>query len=433
MALIVQKFGGDALGDKGKGKTADESDLAGASLIIEKFQRVAKIALESQKKGNEVAVVVSAMGDATNRLLRMASALSPEPPARELDMLMTTGEQQSIALLAIAVQALGGKSLSFTGPQVGIVTDQAHGRSRIKEINCERLREVLSQGYIPIVAGFQGASEEFEITTLGRGGSDISAVALAAALEADVCEFYKDVDGIFTTDPRVCGSAKKIDRISYDEMLELASLGAGVLHSRSVEFAKNYNIPLHVRSFLHDEPGTLVTPEDEHMEDVVVSGVAFKRDESKISLIGVPDRPGVAARLFSAIGEADIVVDVIVQSVGHEKDINDISFTVGHDDYKRAVELTNRIAAEIGCNRVEVDESIAKVSVVGVGMKSHSKLASRMLEALSAAGVNIQMISTSEIKITVVVDETEVDKAVVAVHKAFEDQSDFKTIDETNK
>ncbi len=432
MALIVQKFGGDALGDKGKGQAVDHNDLSGASLFVEKFRHVAEIARSTQEQGNQVVVVVSAMGDSTNRLLRMASALSKNPPARELDMLMTTGEQQSIALLAIALHQLGGQAMSFTGPQVGIKTDDTFGRSRIREIHCEKLKSALEQGMIPIVAGFQGVSDDNEITTLGRGGSDITAVALAAALEADVCEFYKDVDGIFTTDPRVCGSARKIDRISYDEMLELASLGAGVLHSRSVEFAKNYNIPLHVRSFLHDGPGTYVIAEDKDMENVVVSGVAFNRDEAKISIRGVPDHPGVAAEVFQKLGEADVVVDVILQNVGYEGQA-DITFTVSKSDFKRATELCQKIAKEVGAKEVTTDDSVCKVSAVGVGMRSHSSVASKMFKALAAASVNIQMISTSEIKISVVIAESDLERAVQAIHQAFEDQMDSTPKEETLK
>lgn len=429
MALIVQKFGGDALGDKGKGRAAEGNDLTGGVLHVDKFRHVAEIVHRTQQQGHQVLVVVSAMGDTTNRLLRMARALHDDPPARELDMLMTTGEQQSIALLAIALHAAGCKGVSFTAPQVGIVTDSLFGRSRIREIRCEKLKAALAEGLVPIVAGFQGISEDNEITTLGRGGSDITAVAVAAALRADVCEFYKDVDGVFTTDPRVCPAARKVDRLSYDEMLELASGGAGVLHSRSIEFAKKYRVPLHVRSFLHGEPGTTITTEEKIMENVVVSGVAFNRDEAKISLVGVPDRPGIAAELFSRLGEAGIVVDVIIQSLAHG-DLNDISFTVHKNDFRHAVSLCEKIAKDLGARAVETEDRICKLSIVGVGMRSHSNVAGKMFRALAEAGINIQMISTSEIKISVVIGEDELEKAVNAVHKAFEDQTEFQTVEE---
>jgi aspartate kinase len=420
MALIVQKFGGDALGDKGKGKRAESTDLTLGGLVVEKFRRVAEIAARSRAEGNDVVVVVSAMGDTTNRLLRMANALGKNPSARELDMLMTTGEQMSTALLAIALEEAGCPSRSFTGPQVGIRTDEVFGQSRIREIHCERLRQAISDGLVPIVAGFQGATENGEITTLGRGGSDITAVALAAALGADVCEFYKDVDGIFTTDPRICPSARKIDQISFDEMLELASLGAGVLHSRSVEFAKNYGIALHVRSFLHDAPGTLVTPpsKESEMEDMRISGVAFSRDEARITLAGVPDRPGIAAQVFSRIGDAGIAVDVILQNTARDGR-NDISFTVTKKEFKKATALCHEIAKEIGAEEVITDEKVAKVSAVGVGMRSHTQIASRMFGALAEKSINIQMITSSEIKISVVIHEKDLEDAVRVVHDAF--------------
>jgi aspartate kinase len=429
MALIIQKFGGDALGDKGKGSLADLNDLSGASLFVEKFRHVAEIVRNTQRAGHQVVVVVSAMGDTTNRLLRMANALNKRPPERELDMLMTTGEQQAIALLAIALEAMGLSAISFTGPQVGIITDSFFGRSRIVEIKAERLKEALAQGKVPIVAGFQGASETQELTTLGRGGSDITAVALGAALGANVCEFYKDVDGIFTTDPRLCPRARKINRISYEEMLELASLGAGILHSRSVEFAKNYKIPLHVRSFLHDEPGTFVTEEESSMENVVVSGVAFNRDEAKISVMGVPDKPGVAADLFGRLGEAGIVVDVISQAQATGV-TNDISFTVGKADYNRATQVAQKLAEEIGAKSVVFDDSICKVSVVGVGMRSHANVAGKMFGVLSKAGINIQLISTSEIKISVIIAESDLERAVNAIHDAFDSNGAFGTLEE---
>lgn len=424
MALIVQKFGGDALGDKGKGKAANESDLAGAALLADKFRHVARIIRRTVDDGHQVVAVVSAMGDSTNRLTRMAHALSSNPPAREMDMLLTTGEQVSIALLAIALSEEGIEAQSFTGSQVGIQTDAMFGRSRIKEIDCCRLEAAISAGVVPIVAGFQGMSENQEITTLGRGGSDITAVAVAAAVQASVCEFYKDVDGIYTTDPRICPSARKIERISYDEMLELASLGAGVLHSRSVEFAKNYRVPLHVRSFLHEGVGTQVVAEEKAMEDVVVSGVAFNRDEARFTIAGVPDTPGTAAEIFSRLGEADIVVDMIIQNDARDGR-NDVSFTVGKGDVARTRQIGEQLVAELDGGEVRVDENIAKVSAVGVGMRSHSNVASRMFKALADAGINIQMISTSEIKVSVVIRESDMEEAVRVVHKCFEEQGEF--------
>jgi aspartate kinase len=420
LALIVQKFGGDALGDKGKGKarTGDEP-LFGAQFLNEKFAYMAKLVKRSTERGDKVVVVVSAMGDATNRLLAMAASLTPKAPARELDMLMATGEQQSIALMAIALHSIGVPAMSMTGAQVGIITENVFGKARIRDIDTKRIERALADGYVPVVAGFQGATEDQEFTTLGRGGSDITAVALAAAIKADVCEFYKDVDGIFTTDPRVCPTATKIDRISYDEMLELASLGAGVLQSRSVEFASNYQVPLHVRSFLHDNVGTYVVPEEKKMEDVVVSGVAFNRGEAKISFKGVPDKPGVAAEVFGRIGAKGIVVDMIIQNLAVDGR-NNITFTVSRSDYEAALEISNVLAKELGATSVLGDDSIAKVSAVGVGMRSHSNVASRMFRALADAGINIQMISTSEIKISCVIAEKDLDNAVRAIHAAFE-------------
>lgn len=420
MALIVQKFGGDALGDKGKGRSKDGNEpLFGAQFLADKFQHMAGIVRRTVEAGNQVVLVVSAMGDATNRLLAMAAALDKKPPERELDMLMATGEQQSVALLAIALNAAGVPAQSFTGHQVGIVTENVHGKARIRDISGERLKRALKDGFVPVVAGFQGATEDAEYTTLGRGGSDISAVAIAASLKADYCEFYKDVDGIFTTDPRVCPSARKIDRISYDEMLELASLGAGVLQSRSVEFASNYRVPLHVRSFLHDRVGTYVLPEEKDMEDVVVSGVAFNRGEAKIAIVGVPDRPGIAAEVFGRIGDANIVVDMIIQALA-ENGKNDITFTVQRTDYDAALAISKKLKEELGAAAIVADNTIAKISAVGIGMRSHANVAARMFKALAEGNINIQMISTSEIKISCIIAEADLDKAVNAIHKAFE-------------
>lgn len=419
MALIVQKYGGDALGDKGKGKKRDgNAPLFGAEFVGEKFETIAEIVKKSRENGDQVVVVVSAMGDATNRLIAMANKMIKNPPAREMDMLMSTGEQQSIALLAIALEAIGVPAMSFTGHQVGIITESLHGKARIQDISCDRLKQAIEEGYVPVVAGFQGATEDNEYTTLGRGGSDITAVAVAAAINADACEFYKDVDGIYTTDPRICPTAEKINRISYDEMLELASLGAGVLQSRSVEFAKNYNVPLHVRSFLHEKPGTFVVPEEKEMEDVVVSGVAFNHNEAKVAILGVPDQPGIAAQVFGRLGSEGIVVDMIIQNLasnGH----NDISFTVSRGDFKATLEIAKEMAEALGASKVVGDDAIAKISAVGVGMRSHADVASKMFKALADKKINIAMISTSEIKISCVISEEQLDEAVRAVHEAF--------------
>ncbi len=429
MSLIVQKFGGDALGDKGKGKARNGGEpLFGAEFLPDRFDNVARIIRKTRDEGHKVVVVVSAMGDATNRLIAMASAFPGNPPARELDMLMATGEQQAMALLAIALESMGVPARSFTGHQVGILTENLFGRARIRDIATDRLEQALADGMVPVIAGFQGVTDDQEYTTLGRGGSDISAVAIAAAIGADVCEFYKDVDGIYTTDPRYCFSAYKIDRISYDEMLELASLGAGVLQSRSVEFAKNYNVSLHVRSYKHNGAGTLVVPEEKEMEDVVVSGVAFNHNESKIAILGVPDRPGIAADVFSRVGEAGIVVDMIIQSIA-SGGLNDISFTVSRDDFEKTKAIAEDIAKEVGAREVVGDPHIAKVSAVGVGMRSHSNVASRMFRALAANKINIQMISTSEIKISCIIAEGDLETAVRAIHEAFEDKRQVPTVD----
>lgn len=420
MSLIIQKFGGDALGDKGKGKKRDGSEpLFGAQFLEDKFRHVAEIVKRTRDQGHQVVLVASAMGDATNRLIAMAESFMRKPPAREMDMLMATGEQQAIALLAIALESMGVPARSFTGLQVGIITENLFGKARIQKINADRLKAALAEGVVPVVAGFQGATEAHEFTTLGRGGSDITAVAIGAAIGADVCEFYKDVDGIYSTDPRICPSAYKIERISYDEMLELASLGAGVLQSRSVEFAKNYNVPLHVRSFYHEQPGTMVVPEENEMEDVVVSGVAFNRSEAKIAILGLPDHPGIAGQVFGGIAEKNIVVDMIIQNVGSDGR-NDISFTIARSDFETALEVARRLSRELGAREVVGDNTIAKVSVVGVGMRSHANVASRMFKALASRGINIQTISTSEIKISCIIAENDLDEAVRSVHEAFE-------------
>jgi aspartate kinase len=401
VALIVQKYGGSSVAD------------------AEKMKRVAQRVVGERKKGNDMVVVVSAMGDTTDDLLDLAAQITDDPNPREIDMLLATGEQTSIALLAIAIHALGKPAISFTGPQVGILTDAAHRKARIQHINDERIRKALAEGKVVIVAGFQGCTDEDEITTLGRGGSDTTAVALAAVLKADVCEIYTDVDGVFTADPRLVKNARKIDRISYDEMLELASLGAKVLYHRAVEIAKNFGVPLHTRCTFHDKPGTLITKEVKEMEDIIVSGVAFNRDEAKISILGVPDRPGIAAELFGRIAQENIIVDMIIQNVGQEG-LNDISFTVSKEDFKKALEVARDQCKKLKARDVVSDTNIAKVSVVGVGMKSHSGVAATMFRALARNNINIEMISTSEIKISCVIRAEDLDRAVQAIHDEFE-------------
>lgn len=401
MALVVQKFGGSSVADP------------------ERIKHVARLAIREYERGNQVVVVVSAMGKTTDNLLNLAHQITDNPDPREIDMLISTGEQISIAMLAIAIQSMGYPAKSFTGPQVGIITDNAHRKAKIVHINDEKIRAELNAGKIVIVAGFQGVTGDNEITTLGRGGSDTTAVALAAALKADVCDIYTDVDGVYTADPRIVKNARKLDRISYDEMLELASLGAKVLHSRSVEFAKNYNVPIHVRSSFVDVPGTMVVKEVKEMEDIVVSGVAYNRNEAKISILGVPDRPGIAAEIFGALGARNIVVDMIIQNVG-ANGLNDISFTVSKEDFNEALKVANEVAKKIGAREVVHDSKIAKVSVVGVGMKSHANVAGTMFRALAKNNINIDMISTSEIKISCVIREEDVDKAVQAIHEEFE-------------
>lgn len=401
MALIVQKFGGSSVA------TPD------------RIKHVAEIAIREKNAGNKVVVVVSAMGKTTDNLLKMVSEITDKPNSREIDMLLSTGEQVTIAMLALAIQAQGSEAVSFTGHQVGIVTDNFHRKAKIVTINDNKIHAELEKGKVVIVAGFQGVTLDNEITTLGRGGSDTTAVALAASLKADMCDIYTDVDGVYSCDPRIVPNARKLEKISYDEMLELASLGAKVLHSRSVEFAKKFNVPLQVRSSFENVPGTMVIDEVKEMEDIVVSGVAYNRNEAKISLIGVPDRPGVAADIFNRIGDANIIVDMIIQNVG-ENGTNDISFTVSKEELDSALVLTNNIAKDLGAKEVQHDRNIAKVSVVGVGMKSHSGVAATMFNALAENNINIQMISTSEIKISCIIIEEDTDRAVQAIHKAFE-------------
>ncbi len=401
MALLVQKFGGTSVGD------------------VARIQNVARRVVETRQAGHDVAVVVSAMAGETDRLLGLAHQVSENPDARELDVILATGEQISIGLLSLAIQALGQPARSFTGSQVGIVTDGAHTRARILGVEAERVRRALAEGAVAIVAGFQGVNAEEEVTTLGRGGSDLTAVALAAALKADVCEIHTDVDGVYTADPSIVPEARKLARISYDEMLEMASLGAKVLQARSVEYAKNYQVPVHVRSSFNRSEGTLVVAEDPGMERVVVSGVTYSRNDAKITVTRLADRPGIAARLFGRIAEAGIVVDMIVQNSSPDGARTDISFTVPKADFRRTLEIARAVAPEIGAADVIGDDKIAKVSIVGVGMRTHSGVAARMFEALARANVNIQMISTSEIKISCVIEAKYTELAVRVLHEAF--------------
>ncbi len=397
---IVQKYGGTSVGSP------------------ERIRAVAARIKKLHDAGNEVAVVASAMSGQTNRLLALASEVSPTPTARELDSLLSTGEQVSTALLAMALHDLGVPALSLLGHQVQISTDSSHGKARILSIDVSRAEEAFAEGQVAVVAGFQGVDERRNITTLGRGGSDTTAVALAAALKADVCEILTDVSGVFTTDPRICDAAFKLDRISYDEMLELASLGAKVLQIRSVEFAKRYSVPVHVRSSLDESEGTWIVPEEKSMEEVLVSGVAFEKNEAKITLLGVPDTPGLAASIFVPMSEAGVVIDMIVQNVSAEGR-TDMTFTVAKDDVASAEEIVRGIADKVGARGVAASPSVGKVSVVGLGMRNHAGVAARMFKLLADEGINIQMISTSEIKISVVIDAESVDRAVGVLHRGF--------------
>ncbi len=401
MALIVQKYGGTSVGS------------------VERIRRVAEKVARTRAEGHDVVVVVSAMSGETNRLLALAREISERPDPRELDVLLSTGEQVTIALLSMALQAMGRPARSFTGAQVRILTDDAHTKARIQEIDDARIRAQLAEGRVVVVAGFQGVDDHGNITTLGRGGSDTTAVALAAALQADECQIYTDVDGVYTTDPRVEPKARRLDVITYEEMLEMASLGAKVLQIRSVEFASKYEVPLRVLSSFEEGPGTLITSEDQVMEKPLISGIAFNRDEAKLTVMGVPDQPGVASRILTPIGRANIEVDMIIQNVGADG-TTDFTFTVHRNDYPRALEILKGVARELGAREVSGDDRIVKVSLVGVGMRSHAGIASRMFEALATEGINIRMISTSEIKISVVVDEKYLELAVRTLHDAFE-------------
>jgi aspartate kinase len=399
--LIVQKYGGSSVADP------------------DMIKNVARRVAESAAPGHRLVVVVSAMGKTTDGLIELAHAVSSSPDPREMDMLLASGEQVTIGLLAMALQSLGHPACSFTGPQVGLVTDEAHTRARIKRITAERIHAALDAGKIVVVAGFQGMSEAGEITTLGRGGSDLTGVALAAALKADVCEIFTDVDGVYTADPNVVPEARKLPRVSYDEMLEMAALGAKVLQARSVEFAKKFGVPVHVRSTFKRDPGTVVTREDHSMEDVVVTGITHDRGQAKLSILRVPDRPGIAAKVFGGLGAQNIVVDMIVQNISRDG-LTDISFTLPRGDRQRAERVLAGVAREIGAEGVTADDRIAKVSIVGVGMRSHAGVAARVFETLSKEGVNIQMISTSEIAVSCVIEDKYTELAVRALHDAFE-------------
>ncbi len=400
--LIVQKYGGTSVGNP------------------ERIRNVAKRVVRTKEEGHDVVVVVSAMSGETDKLINLANQVSENPDPREMDMLVSTGERVTIALLAMAIQSLGHKAQSFTGRQAGIISDCVHTKARIERITGERLKHALAEGKIAVVAGFQGITETSDdVTTLGRGGSDLSAVAIAAALKADLCDIYTDVDGVYTTDPNMVPQARKLDKISYDEMLELASLGAKVLQTRSVEFAKKYNVPVRVLSSFNDNPGTLVTKEDSEMEKVVVSGVAYDKNQVKVTVQGVPDKPGVAAKIFNSISENNVVVDMIIQNIG-EGGLTDMSFTVPRTDSRKILEVMKKVVAEIGAKNVNVKEDIAKISIVGVGMRSHSGVAAQMFTALAREGINIMMISTSEIKISCVIDAKYTELAVRVLHEAFE-------------
>ena len=401
MALIVQKYGGTSVGNP------------------ERIKNVAQRVAASRAQGDQVVVVVSAMSGVTDHLIKLAKEITPLPSEREMDMLLATGEQQTIALTAIALHQLDIAATSLTGAQAGIVTDGVHTKAKIQNITPKKVHALLDAGNVVIVAGFQGETSEGHITTLGRGGSDLTAIALAAALKADLCQIYTDVDGVYTTDPRLVPNARKLTEISYDEMLELAGAGAKVMQSRSVEFAKKFGVVFEVRSSLNDNPGTIVKEETKSMEGVVIRGVALDKNQAKVTLVAVPDRPGVAARIFRALDEAAINVDMIVQNISHGTPTTDLSFTLDKPDLPKARKVIDALKIEVGYGEALVSEQVGKLSIVGVGMRSHSGVAAKMFETLAREGVNIEMISTSEIKISVVVDLAKGEQAMKAVHKAF--------------
>jgi len=400
MALVVQKYGGTSVAN------------------IDKIANVAKKVIRTKEAGNDVVVVLSAMAGETDRLIGLAQKAADNPDGREYDSLISTGEQVTVSLLAIMLNGMGYPAKSFLGFQVKVRTDKAYKKARILTIETAVIQEELKKGTIVVVAGFQGVDAENNITTLGRGGSDTSAVALAAALKADVCDIYTDVDGVYTTDPNICSKARRLDRITYDEMLEMARAGAKVLQPRSVELAKKYNVPVYVKSSFTDEGGTLVTKEEKEMEKEVVSGVTYDRDQAKITVIRVPDRPGVAARLFTPLSEHNILVDMIIQNAslqGH----TDLTFTVSRKDLREAKQIISEVIKEVGAEKLEVDDNVAKVSIIGVGMISHSGVAAKMFATLAREGINIMMISTSEIKISCVVEAKYAELAVTVLHDAF--------------
>ncbi|MEK6806411.1 MAG: aspartate kinase [Pseudomonadota bacterium] len=402
MSLIVQKYGGTSMGS------------------VERIEHVASKIAATRAKGHQVVVVVSAMSGETDRLLKLAKSINPRGSGREMDQIASTGEQVTIGLLALALEKAGVPARSYTGPQVAIRTDEAYTKARIQAIDAERLRADCDAGIVPVVAGFQGIAPDGSTATLGRGGSDTTGVALAAALKADECQIYTDVDGVYTTDPRVEPKARRLDRITFEEMLEMASLGSKVLQIRAVEFAGKYKVPLRVLSTFVEGPGTLITLEDEDskMEDPLISGIAFNRDEAQITMNGVPDRPGIAAAILGPVGEANIEVDMIVQNVGADGS-TDFTFTVHRNDIEKTAEVVKRVAKELGAKGVRTSTDIVKVSLVGVGMRSHAGIAAKMFKALAAEGINIQMISTSEIKISVAVQDKYLELAVRTLHKAF--------------
>ncbi|MDV7242820.1 MULTISPECIES: aspartate kinase [Rhodococcus] len=406
MALVVQKYGGSSVA------------------TAERIRRVAERIVETKKAGNDVVVVVSAMGDTTDELLDLAQQVCPAPPAREMDMLLTSGERISNSLVAMAIHSLGAEARSFTGSQAGVITTGAHGNAKIIDVTPGRVRDALDEGSIVLVAGFQGVSQDSkDVTTLGRGGSDTTAVALAAALKADVCEIYTDVDGIFSADPRIVPDAQRLETVSFEEMLELAACGAKVLMLRCVEYARRYNVPVHVRSSYTTKPGTIVSGsmEDIPVEEAILTGVAHDRSESKVTVVGLPDTPGYAAQIFRAVADAEINIDMVLQNISKvETGKTDITFTLPTADGPRAVEKLSKLQGEIGFTQIVFDDHIGKVSLVGAGMKSHPGVTATFCEALAEAGINIDLISTSEIRISVLVKDTDLDKAVKAIHDAFE-------------
>ena len=396
----MQKYGGTSVGS------------------VERIKEVAKKIVASKKDGLDIVVVVSAMGGETDKLVEMAYEISPEPGKREMDMLLSSGERVSCSLLAMAIQKLGYKAASFTGRQVGILTDSAHTKARIKKIEAHKINRALKEGLIVIVAGFQGIDENENVTTLGRGGSDTSAVALASALNADLCEIYSDVEGVFTTDPNIEPDARKLNKVSYEEMMEMASCGAKILEIRAVQFAKKYNVPVYVKSSFKKGDGTLVTKEDSKMEEIEVSGITYDKDQAKVSIIGVPDKPGIASKIFNVVADANIVIDMIIQNISNEG-LTDISFTVPKNDAKSGLELAKDVGKEIGAKDVKIDKNMSKISIVGAGMRSHSGIAAKMFKVLAKENVNILMISTSEIKISCVIANKYTELAVRVLHKAF--------------